>query len=184
MAPANKSAHDALLMVRRTTPARRAAAALVAVAAAGLLIWQPADAQDPLPGPPDDNYVYGQVLVEGANVSPPEQTLIAFVNGIACGWDTTGIAESHPDNPPADVGKTVYAVAVRGDGAGPAQKPGCGKNGDTIRFYLPELRRLATQTATFTTGTPATTNKRVDLSMAQLLSHVATIPLIAGDGTD
>ena len=183
MARAAKPAHDGELMRRGFRPARWGAAVAAAVALMGVLAHG-AGAQNPVPGPPDDNYVYGQVLAGGANITPAEQTIIAFVNGIACGWDQTRVATDHPDNPPADVGKTVYAVAVRGDGTGPAQKPGCGKGGDLIRFYLPEIRKFATQTAVFTTGDPTSTNKRADLSMDIDLANALTIPLIASDKTN
>lgn len=151
----------------------------MAVALTGVIAVGGVRAQDPVPGPPDDNYVYGQVLASGENISPAEQTIIAFVNGIACGWVQTKVATDHPDNPPADVGKTVYAVAVRADGSYSPQKPGCGKAGDLIRFYLPEAHRFATQTAVFTAGDPTSTNKRADLSMDIDLGQTLTIPLIA-----
>lgn len=180
MARGEPAAHDGVLMRSAIRPARWVAAVAVAVAVTGVL-GDRAGAEDPLPGPPDDNYVYGQVLTGSANIEPAEQTIMAFVNGIACGWDQTKVAADDPDNPPGDVGKTVYAVAVRSDGDGPAQKPGCGKPGDTIRFYLPEARRFALETATFTSGDPSSTNKRVDLSMDVELSNILTIPLVASD---
>ncbi|GAB4337248.1 MAG: hypothetical protein Kow0010_25330 [Dehalococcoidia bacterium] len=183
MARLEQPAHDGELMRQGFLPARWGAAIAAAFALATVLAHD-ARAQDPVPGPPDDNYVYGQVLLGGANIAPPEQTIIAFVNGISCGWDQTRVATDHPDNPPADVGKTVYAVAVRRDGTGPAQKPGCGTGGDLIRFYLPETRRFATQTAVFTTGDPASTNKRANLSMDVDLANALTIPLIASDKTN
>ena len=53
-----------------------------------------------------------------------------------------------------------------------------------VRFYLPEIRKFATQTAVFTTGDPTSTNKRADLSMDIDLANALTIPLIASDKTN
>lgn len=134
-------------------------------------------AQNP-PPIPDFTTAFGQVQLDGANVSPSAQTVIAFLNGHACGWGSTQVATDHPDNPPGDVGKTVYDVDVRADGSGIFQIPGCGTQNAAISFYFPESGRMAAEQTTFAGAGFV----RVDLSLDTALSHRLRAQLTASDG--
>lgn len=144
--------------------------ALLATATFGL-----AGAQSP--PQPDFFWPYGTVLQSGANIAPAQQPLIALVRGQACGFTETLVATAQPGNPPGDVGKTVYAVDVLADGAGAGQRPGCGRLGDPVTFYLPQIGRVASQQPLFQQG-----EQRVDLSAAIALGERLVIPVVSDDG--
>ncbi len=132
------------------------------------------------PGPPDFTVVFGPVQLDGQNISPNEQVVIAIVNGLSCGNAVTQVASDDPTNAP-DIGKTVYALNVFADGAGLSQAPGCGSNGDIISFYFPEQRRLAVETATFTgIGSPS----RKGLTLGPELTFRQSVPLVSSDGVN
>ena len=162
---------------------RPALIALVASAGLAALLAPGVAAQNGPPGPPDVTFVFGQVLQNGENIVPEQQPIIVFVNGRACGWDETKVAEAHPDNPPDDIGKTVYAVDVRADGSGPFQAPGCGTNGDEMTFYLPAIGRSSSLTETWG-GSSTIAQKRLDLAMDRVLGNRLPVPLTATDGTN
>ncbi len=155
---------------------------LLIASAAALLIAlfasHSSQAQNP-PPLPDFTTAFGQVQLDGSNISPSEQTVIAFVNGRACGFGASEVASNDPDNT-TDVGKTVYVVDVRADGSGVFQLPGCGTQNDAISFYFPESGRMAVEETTFT-GPPAGF-VRVDLSLDIALSHRLSAQLTASDG--
>ena len=136
------------------------------------------EAQSP-PPIPDFTTAFGQVQLDGANISPSVQTVIAFMNGHSCGWGTTQVASNNPDNPPGDVGKTVYVVDARAAGTGPGQLPDCGSTNDSISFYLPEIGRLALEQTAFKAAAGFV---RVDLSLGAPLSHRLSAQLTASDG--
>jgi hypothetical protein len=132
---------------------------------------------EPPPSAPDFTTVFGPVQMDGQNLSPNEQVVIAMVNGLSCGNDVTKVASDDPSNAP-DIGKTVYAISVLADGAGFSQAPGCGTNGDAISFYFPELRRFALETSTFT----GVGFKRQELTLGPELTQRQAIPLVTSDG--
>ena len=103
--------------------------------------------------------------------------MIAFVRGQACGLTRPLVATADPGNPPADVGKTVYTIDVLADGPGTGQRPGCGRPGDPVLFYLPVAGRLANQQPLFVQG-----EQRVDLSVDVSLGARLIIPVVSDDG--
>ena len=136
-----------------------------------------AGAQDP--PEPDFFWPYGTVQVDGANVEPAEQQVVAIVNGVACGESMTFVAAPGPGVPAGDVGKTVYVVDVHADGVGAGQRVGCGSAGDAVALYFPELRRLALQQPVFVVG-----GQRVDLALGAELGFRLQGPMVASDGVN
>ncbi len=129
------------------------------------------------PPAPDFYWPYGQARVAGGNVSPSAQPIIAFVNARMCGQALTTVAAAGPNVPDSDVGKTVYVVDIAANGTGAAERPGCGRTGDSVLFYLPLLHRLALQQPAFHQG-----NERVDLDFDKALANPAVAPQLASDG--
>ena len=156
------------------------ASLLVAVSALAALFGfrGTAEGVDPPPAPPDFTTVFGPVQLDGQNISPAVQPIVAFVNGNSCGdsEEQTQVASDDPANAP-DIGKTVYAISVFADGSGFGQSPGCGTSGDSIHFYLPALHRMANETATFD-GVGFT---RQELTLGPELQFRATVPVLAAD---
>jgi hypothetical protein len=128
------------------------------------------------PPQPDFYWPYGRVQLDGANIDPEQQTVIALVNGKACGEATTKVAVPGPGVAPEDAGKTVYVVDVLHDGAGAGQRPGCGTLATAVAFYFPQLGRFAVQQPGFVTG-----GQRVDLDLGPQLGFRAAVPLVAND---
>ena len=131
------------------------------------------------PPQPDFYWPYGQVQLDGANIQPAGQRIIAIVHGRACGEGNTLVPVAGPGVPPEDVGKTAYVVDVLHDGTGAGQRPGCGMAGAAVNFYFPELGRFAVQQPGFVVGT-----QRVDLDLGAALSVRMVVPLVAGDGVN
>ncbi len=153
--------------------------ALLAVTAAAVAVAAlPSRAQPP--AFPEFTTVYGRALIDGVNLQPPAQPLVAFVNGRACGWTSARLAQADDGDgaPDPDAGRTVYAVDARSGGDGLYQIPGCGQAGDAIRFYLPRSGRMAVEEARFG-GDGAV---RADLSFAVDLSWRLRAPQLANDG--
>ena len=134
---------------------------------------------DPPPSPPDFTTVFGPVQVDGQNIVPSEQMVMAFVNGRSCGTDSTKVASDDPSNEP-DIGKTVYAVSVLADGSGFSQALGCGTNGDTVSFYFPDLHRLANESTMFS----GVGFKREELTLGSEMSFRLPTTLVTADGID
>lgn len=134
---------------------------------------------EPPPTAPDFTTVFGPVQLDGQNLIPNEQVVIAIVNGLSCGNDVTQVASDDPTNAP-DIGKTVYAINVLADGSGFSQAPGCGTNGDAVSFLFPELHRIAVETSTFT-GVGFT---RQELTLGPELTFRQSIPLVTSDGVN
>lgn len=130
-----------------------------------------------LPPVPDHFWPYGQVLLGGENIEPDEQLVIALVDGMACGFAETFIAEADPDTPADDVGRTVYVITVRADGTGPGQAPGCGVDGVPVSFWFPEAGRFANEQPLFHQG-----EARVDLSLGPGLGTRIPVPFVSDDG--
>jgi hypothetical protein len=124
---------------------------------------------------PDFFWPYGTVQIGGENVTPPTQLVVALVNGRACGQTETKLAEAIPANPPADVGKTVFALTVHAGGDGPGQVEGCGRLGDRVIFWLPRTGAFASQQPFFAPGP-----LRVDLTLLTPLAHRVAVPLVSG----
>ena len=169
-------------MRARARRAVRGRLVLLAVAvAATLIVWGP-DAPSRAQGPPpfpDFTTVFGRALmIDGGNLSPSEQPLIAFINGRSCGWSSTHIARAAEDVPLGDWGRTVYAIDARADGTGLYQLPGCGTAGDAISFYFPLIGRMAAREASFGSAT----GERADLSLDVHLRYRLRAPLMASDG--
>ncbi|MGH2627842.1 MAG: hypothetical protein ACRDHY_14465, partial [Anaerolineales bacterium] len=108
----------------------RTAAATIAATAFAAAVGCAALVQAQAPAPPTFGYLFGQVTVEGENIAPETQPVIAFVNGVSCGSAQTFIAIEGDEVPPADVGRTVYVIDVFADGARNYERPGCGHPGD------------------------------------------------------
>ncbi|MFN0145531.1 MAG: hypothetical protein ACKVT1_03395 [Dehalococcoidia bacterium] len=113
------------------------------------------------------------MTVGTANIDPPEQPIIALVNGVACGLARTKVAAAGPEVPAADVGKTVYVVDILADAA----RRGCGRPGDAVTFYLPAERRIAAQRPLFRIG-----GERIDLDLTVELTNQVPFPMTASDG--
>jgi hypothetical protein len=126
---------------------------------------------------PDFYWPYGQVQLDGENITPPVQPVIAFVRGTACGEAESLVATASADTPAEDVGKTVYVVNIRADGSGPGQQPGCGRNGDAVMLYFPTLVRFANETLLFQQG-----EERVDLSLGPAMPTRLPLPFVSDDG--
>ena len=147
------------------------ASLIVAVPVSGALAVDPPQ--------PDFFWPYGTVQVDGANVSPAEQPVIALVNGKVCGEATTLIAAAGPGVPPDDVGKTVYVVDVLADGAATGQRAGCGRSGDTVLLYFPASRRIALQQLVFFSG-----GQRANVDLGSELQYRLQGPMVANDGVN
>ena len=156
-------------------------ALLAVIAVAAAVAAFPSRAQPP--AFPEFTTVYGRALIDGENLQPADQPLVAFVNGRACGWTSAGLAPA-PDgdgedaDPDPDAGRTVYAVDARSGGDGLYQIPGCGQAGDAIRFYLPLSGRMAEEEARFG-GEGAV---RADLSFDVELPWRLRAPQLASEG--
>ena len=146
------------------------ASLFLAVSAAGV-----ARAVDP--PQPDFFWPYGKVQVDGENVSPAVQRVIAIVNGQACGEATTLVAQAGPGVPAGDVGKTVYVVNVLAAGSNPGQRPGCGVTGNLVGLYFPDSHRFALQETVFVVG-----NHRFDVDLGPELTFRLVGPMVANDG--
>jgi hypothetical protein len=131
------------------------------------------------PPQPDFFWPYGKVQEDGQNIEPPVQSVIALVNGHACGDATTQVALAGPGVPVGDVGKTVYVVDVLADGAEPGDRAGCGHAGDLVSLYFPQLHRFAFQQATFIAG-----NSRIDIDLGPEMPFRLVGPLLANDGSN
>lgn len=155
---------------------RFAAVLLVAVSVSiAVLPVLPSLAQ--APPAPTFFWPYGKVQVVGANLSPAVQPVIAFVNGKACGNDTTLIAAAAEGTPPGDVGKTVYTIDVLASGPAAGERPGCGNPGDPVTLYFPRTG-VAVQQPAFHQG-----GQRVDLDIVQQMGFRLRTPLMAADGS-
>ena len=152
-------------------PRRRLAGILLASAFAAAALGAAAFAQ--APPAPDFYWPYGLARSGGASV-PAGQPVIAFIRGLSCGLDQTKVATAGP--PDSDIGKTVYVIEIAADGNGPAQRPGCGRAGDPVLFYLPAQHLTAIQQPTFHQG-----QERVDLDFENQLRFQARAPQLAGD---
>ena len=131
------------------------------------------------PPAPDFFWPYGRVQLDGANIEPSQQTVIALVNGRACGEATTFIAVAGPGVPEADVDKTVYVVDVLADGNGAGQRMGCGYAGAPVALYFVGSRRLAQQQPAFLAG-----GERVDVDLGPELQFRLQGPMVAADGVN
>ncbi len=131
------------------------------------------------PGPPDFFLIYGQVQVNGANISPEVQPVIAYVNGKVCGQGETLVATEGENVPESEIGKTVYRIDVRADGTRVDQTPGCGRSGDKVTLYFPSIQRFGAQEPTFKTG-----SERVDIALGGALQYRLVSPLVARDGSN
>ena len=154
-------------------------ALLAVIAVAAAVAAFPSLAQPP--AFPEFTTVYGRALIDGENLQPSEQPLVAFVNGRACGWTSVGLApddDGEDAEADPDAGRTVYAVDARSGGDGLYQIPGCGQAGDAIRFYLPLSGRMAEEEARFG-GEGAV---RADLSFDVELPWRLRAPQLASEG--
>ena len=134
-------------------------------------------AQDP--PQPDFFWPYGRVQLDGANIQPPQQTVIGIVNGRACGESTTLVATQAPGVPAGDIGKTVYVVDVLADGSGTGHRAGCGHPGDSVVLYFPAVHRLSQQQPLFAVG-----GQRVDVDLGPELVYRLQGPMLASDGVN
>jgi hypothetical protein len=138
-----------------------------------------AGAQSP-PAAPTFAYIYGQALINGQNLTPEVQPVIAFVNGQSCGAPaTTLVATEGDDVPEEDVGRTVYVIDVLADGTDNYERPGCGEAGDPVVLYFPASGRISTDQPIFQSG-PI----RADLDLDVALDNRAGLPSLASDGTN
>lgn len=160
---------------------RRPLATLTIAAVSVALGWAALAAAQSPPGAPTFAYVYGQVLIGGANISPETQPVIAFVNGVSCGGTptTTIVAAEGDDVPEEDIGRTVYVIDVLANGTNTYERLGCGQPGIPITLYLPSIGRMSSQQPLFQSG-PI----RVDLELDVALSQRAGIPQLAADGAN
>lgn len=126
------------------------------------------------PPQPEFFWPYGRVSVDGMNLDPPDQQVIALVNGVACGETTTKVAADGPGVPAEDAGATVYVVDV----LTAAGRPGCGAAGDAVMLYFVGSKRIALQQPVFVVG-----SQRVDLDLGPVLGYQLVGALVARDGT-
>jgi hypothetical protein len=129
------------------------------------------------PGVPDFFWPYGRVLVNGANLSPTAQPVVALVNGKVCGFAETKVATAEPGTPAEDVGKTVYVIDVLADGPGAGQRPGCGHPGDPVTLYFPGSHLIADVQPTFQQGP-----LRLDLNLTRSLTARLFGGMVSADG--
>lgn len=141
----------------------------------GLASLRPLQAQ--APPQPDFFWPYGTVALEGGNIEPAIQPVVAFVNGKICGEGWTTIATAGPGVPPADVGRTVYVIDVKAAGSNAGQEPGCGTPGATVTLYFPQALRVAFEQPPFQQG-----GHRVDLNLGPALIFKLQGPMVANDG--
>jgi hypothetical protein len=151
---------------------------VAAMLAAALCAWAAAEAQEP-PGAPDFAWPYGTVQVDGANLDPAVQPVIALVNGQSCGDGLTQVAGAAPGTPPGDIGKTVYVVDVLAHGSGVGQRPGCGVAGLPIWLWFPVAGRFALEQPLFGPG-----GQRADLELGPPLAFRLRSPQVARDGVE
>ena len=154
----------------------RIPASLILAAAA---LWLVREARAVDPPRPDFFWPYGIVQLDGANLSPAEQPVVAFVGGTACGSAMTKVALAGQDVPAGDVGKTVYVVDVLADGAGRGQRAGCGRVGQPVTLYFPASGRIASFHPTFQVG-----GLRVDVALTQVLGERRMAVQVSADGTE
>lgn len=139
------------------------------------LFLRPASAQNP--PQPDFFWPYGIVALDGANLDPAIQPVIAIVNGKVCGQATTTIATPGVGVPPSDVGRTVYVVDVLAAGSNAGQMPGCGTLGAPVTLYFPQSQRVALEQPPFQQG-----GQRFDLNLGTQLVFKLQGPMVANDG--
>lgn len=131
------------------------------------------------PPQPDFFWPYGKVQIDGANIFPTSQRVIAIVNGKACGDANTLVAQAGAGVPTSDVGKTVYVVDILAAGSNPGQRPGCGHPGDPVSLYFPEIHRFALQGTFFAPG-----SLRFDVDLGDELPYRLQGPMLANDGVN
>jgi len=156
---------------------RRAVAALLVSAIGAVAVSGIATADSP--PVPDFFWPYGLIQVNGADVSPQVQPLIAFVNGRACGIAQTQVATAADGTPASDVGHTVYVIDVLADGSGAGDRPGCGRPNQPVTLYLPQSGLVAAQQPLFQQG-----SERVDLNMSTHLVYHGASAAVASDGSN
>lgn len=149
-------------------------AGMLVLALAAAFVAGPVLAADP--PRPDFFWPYGRVTVDGVNAEPSVQTVIALVDGKACGEATTRVAVEGVGVPTGDIGATVYVVDVLADGAGAGQRTGCGRAGATVMLYFAGSRRIAMQEPAFVAG-----GQRVDVELGPELAFRVTGPMVAGE---
>lgn len=154
---------------------RRAVAGVLASSFLAVGVAAAVQAADP--PQPDFAWPYGKVQLDGANIAPATQQVIGIVNGKACGEATTLVAQAGAGVPAGDVGKTVYVVDVLADGSNSGQRAGCGRAGDVISLYFPDVHRFALQTALFAPG-----SQRLDVDLGAELGFRLQGPMLASDG--
>lgn len=161
-----------MIFLRHRSAVIAVSGALAALVSLGLAESQPV--------PPSFAYLYGRVLVEGENISPESQPVMAFVNGKSCGGapSNTFVAIEGEGVPDEDVGRTVYVLDVLADGTKVYERPGCGHTGDQVILYFPVIGRMSSQRPLFQPGP-----QRADLELDIALQFRAGIPAIATDGT-
>lgn len=157
-------------------PFRVATGLLVLLSAAFAAVFSDASAEGP--PQPDFYWPYGTVSVEGENLQPAVQPVLAIVNGRVCGSGATSIANAGAGVPSADVGRTVYVLDVLADGTNTGQAPGCGHPSDPVTLYFPESQRLAFERPLFRQGP-----ERVDLNLGPVLASRLQTPMLAADST-
>ncbi len=137
-------------------------------------------AQTP-PGPPTFAYVYGRVTLNGENITPETQPVLAFVNGNSCGGAPaqTFVATDGDVVPEEDIGATVYVIDVLADGENTYERDGCGNPGDPIVLYLPGIGRMAGVQPLFQAG-PI----RADIELDVSLQFRASLPQLATDAAN
>lgn len=134
-------------------------------------------AQAQTPPQPDFFWPYGIVALDGGNIDPAIQPVVAFVNGKVCGQGTTTIATAGPGVPPSDIGRTVYVIDVLADGTNTGQSQGCGTPGAPVTLYFPQAQRVAFEQPTFQQG-----GHRYDLNLGPALIFKLQGPMVANDG--
>ena len=155
-----------------TPGVRRLVAVILGAGIVALLAAIPATAD--APPQPTFFWPYGKALSGGSNLVPAVQPVIAFVNGIACGSDTTLVATPGEGTPASDVGKTVYAIDVAADGTAVGERAGCGHAGDPVMLYFPQSG-MAVQQPSFHQGP-----QRADLDLVPMGFRLRA-PMLASD---
>ena len=117
------------------------------------------------------------MALDGGNLEPAIQPVIAIVNGKVCGQATTTIALPGAGVPPGDVGRTVYVIDVLAAGSNTGQEPGCGTPGAPVTLYFPQSQRIAVEQPAFQQG-----GHRNDLNLATQLVFKLQGPMVANDG--
>jgi hypothetical protein len=131
------------------------------------------------PPQPDFFWPYGRVAVDGENIAPPQQPVIAVVNGKACGEANTQMAVAGPGVPAGDAGKTVYVVDVLAAGSSTGHRENCGTPGDQVLLYFPAVHRIAVQVLVFAQG-----SQRADVDLGPELQYRLSGAMLAGDGVE